>query len=167
MSETFAERWRRKELDCGFRGTPSKMWACGEDLLPDRCGPFNAFGEADRLLPIHKVYYRDWSLAEVKHLRRYRVIGFDGAGNPICIERGTGAVVLVDHEDWYRPRQFINSSVRQLAECLLAYMGENDATRIRAAVQAIDPAAMAEESLWWYEANMLEDRLNWPPLPGD
>jgi hypothetical protein len=66
-------------------------------------------------------------------------------GNPICIEQGTGAVVLLDHEDWFHTRQFLNSSVRQLAECLLAYMGEKNAARFRSAVQAIDPAALAEK----------------------
>jgi hypothetical protein len=165
MSESFAERWRRKELDCGVVKSTVKMWACGEDMLPDNAGPFNAFEEAARLLPIYEVYGDpDWSEAECERLAGYRVIGFDGAGNPICIEQGTGAVVLVDHEDWFRPHQFINSSVRQLAECLLAYMGEKDATRFRAAVQGIDAAAMAEESFWWYEGNMLEDMPNWPPV---
>jgi hypothetical protein len=31
-------------------------------------------------------------------------------------------------------------------------MCENDPARFRSAVQAIDPAALAEESFWWHEA---------------
>jgi len=68
----------------------------------------------------------------------------------------------LDHEDWFGTRQFVNSSVRQLAECLLAYMCENDPARFRSAVQAIDPAALADGSFWWHEANMLQDSRNWP-----
>ena len=48
---------------------------------------------------------------------------------------------MVDHEDWFRTLQFINSSVRQLAEGLLAYMGEKNTARFRSAILAIDPAA--------------------------
>ena len=88
------------------------------------------------------------------------MIGSDGAGNPICIEQGSGAIVLLDHEDLFRTRQFINSGVSHLAECLLAYMGaymgETDADRFRSAVRAIDPPALAEGSFWWHEAGCLE-----------
>ena len=80
------------------------------------------------------------------------MIGSDGAGNPICVEQGTGAVVLLDHEDRFLTRQFVNSGVSQLAECLLAYMGERDPERFRGVVRAIDPAALAERSFWWHEA---------------
>jgi hypothetical protein len=76
------------------------------------------------------------------------MIGADGAGNPICLEQSTGTVVLLDHEDHFRTRQFVNSSVRQLAECLLAFMGEQEPERFRSAVRAIDPAALAEQSFW-------------------
>jgi hypothetical protein len=167
MSKTFAERWRRKELDCGYGDNASKMVACGGDVLPEDAAPFLSFKEAAHPLPIYEVYWADWSSADCERLDGYRMIGADEADNPVCIEQATGAVVSLDHEDQFYTRQFINSSVRQLAECLLAYMGENDATRFRAAVQAIDPAAMAEERFWWYEANMVEDRPNWPPLPDD
>jgi hypothetical protein len=63
--------------------------------------------------------------------------------------------VLLDHEDWFRTRQYINTSVHQLAECLLAYMGEYDPNRFRTAVQAIDTRAMEEQSFWWHEASQL------------
>jgi hypothetical protein len=83
------------------------------------------------------------------------MIGSDGAGNPICVEQGTGEIMLLDHEDWFRTRQFVNTSVRQLGECLLAYMGEQEPERFRQAVRRIDPAALAKGSFWWHEAECL------------
>ena len=66
--------------------------------------------------------------------------------------RPGGAVVLLDHEDRFRTRQFVNSGVSQLAECLLAYVGEQQPERFRSAVRAIDPPALAERSFWWHAA---------------
>jgi hypothetical protein len=103
---------------CGFF-IFTKMVACGEHVLPEEAAPGLSFEEAARLLPIYEVYGDpDWSEADIERLAGYRMIGSDGAGNPICIVQGTGAVVLLDHEDWFRTRQFVNSSVRQLAECV-------------------------------------------------
>lgn len=157
MDESFAERWSRKQLDCGFGDSASKMVICGPDVLPDSAAPCVTFEEAARPVPIWEVFRSssDWSLADRERIAPYRMIGSDGAGNPICVEHGTGAVVLLDHEDWFRTRQFVNSSVRQLAECLLAYMGEQDSERFRASVRTIDPSAIAERSFWWHEAAVL------------
>jgi hypothetical protein len=53
--------------------------------------------------------------------RRYRVIGSDGAGNPIAIdENRKGEVVLLAHDEKFA-RTLINKTVRQLAESLVAY----------------------------------------------
>jgi hypothetical protein len=154
MGESFAERWSRKEHDCGFGDIAPKMVACGPDVLPESAAPCVTFKEAARPVPIWEVFGSpsDWSPAERERLAPYRTIGSDGAGNPLCVERGTEAVVLLDHEDRFSTRLFINSSVRQLAECLLAYLGEQDPERFRAAVRAIDPVAMAQGSFWWHEA---------------
>jgi hypothetical protein len=59
---------------------------------------------------------------------------------------------MLDHEDRFHTRQFVNSSVGQLAECLLTYMGEREPERFRAAVALIDPAALTEQSFWWHAA---------------
>jgi hypothetical protein len=155
MGESFADRWGRKERDCGFGDIASKMVVCGSDVLPDSAAPCVTFEEAAR--PVWEVFAStsDISPADRERLAHYRMIGFDGAGNPICVEQGTGAVVLLDHEDWFCTRQFVNRSVSQLAECLLAYMGERDPERFRTAVRSIDPAAMAEWSFWWHEAAVI------------
>jgi hypothetical protein len=158
MGESFAERWSSKERDSGFGDIASKMVACGSNMLPDSASPCVTFQEAARPLPIWDVFASpsDWSAADLERLAPYWMIGSDGAGNPICVEQGVGAVVMLDHEDWFRTRQFVNSSVGQLAECLLAYMGEREPERFRSVVRAIDPAALAEGSFWWHEAAGLD-----------
>jgi hypothetical protein len=157
MAESFAERWARKERDCGFEAIASTIVACGSNDVPASAAPCVSFKEAARPVPIWEVFASpsDWSATHRVRLRPYRMIGSDGAGNPICVEQGTGAVVLLDHEDWFRTRQFVNSSVRQLAECLLAYMGDQDPDQFRLAVAQMDPAALGEKSLWWHEAACL------------
>ncbi len=56
-----------------------------------------------------------------QEFRRYRILGSDGSGNPICIdEEHRSSVVVLEHDGGFRV-QFMNSSVPQLAECLLAY----------------------------------------------
>ncbi len=53
--------------------------------------------------------------------RRYRVIGFDGSGDFICIDQDQGgAAVSINHDNDNRPT-FINSSIPQLAESVLLY----------------------------------------------
>jgi len=52
---------------------------------------------------------------------RYRTIGSDGSGNPIALDESErGEVVCLDHEDRFS-RNFMNQSIPQLAESLLAY----------------------------------------------
>ena len=154
LAESFADRWTRREHECGIDAIAAKMVACGSDLLPDSAAPFLAFKEAERPIPVWEAYgsASGWSPADCERLAAYRMVGSDGAGNPVCVEQGAGEVVLLDHEDGFRTRQFVNSSVSQLAECLLAFMGERDPERFRSAVRAIDPAALAERSFWWQEA---------------
>jgi hypothetical protein len=157
MVESFAERWNRKERDCGFEAVASRMVACGPDVLPTEAAPCLSFDHAASPAQLWEVFASppEWSDTEREQLASYRMIGSDGAGNPLCIEQDTGAVVLLDCEDRFRTRQFVNNSVCQLAECLLAYMGEQDPERFRAVLRAIDPAALAEKSFWWHEAAVL------------
>ncbi len=157
MSEAFVERWRRKERDCGLEAIASGMVMCGEWLLPRQASPCLSFGGADQPSPIWEVYGSppDWTAADRMRLAPYRVIGSDGAGNPLCVEQGSGSVWLLDHEDRFQTRQFINSGVGHLAECLLAHMGEQDPERFRVVVRAIDPPALSEGAFWWHEAEGL------------
>jgi len=63
-------------------------------------------------------------------------------------QRGRAFPVLEHAEDGFLTRQFVNTSVAQLAECLLACTGENQPARLRAAIKNIDPPAAAANSFW-------------------
>jgi SUKH-4 immunity protein len=159
MAESFVDRWRSKEHACGLAEIAAHINSRGPDFLPESAAPCVAYKEAARPVPIWETFAAasDWSPADRERLAHYRVIGSDGAGNPICIKQDTGTVVLLNHENWFHTCQFVNSSVRQLAECLLAYMGEDDPVRFRSAVRQIDSAALAENSFWWHEAVCLDN----------
>jgi hypothetical protein len=80
----------------------------------------------------------------------YCPIGADGSGNHIFIERGSGNVVLLDH-DFEMNRVFINGSLIQFAECLCLYQEHLTTESIShcfAAMREIDKALEAENS-WW------------------
>src|SRR5438445_70063 len=60
-----------------------------------------------------------WKAGEA--FERYRVIGANGFGDPICLdEESAGAVVYLNHDDEMK-RGFINSTVECLACSLLAF----------------------------------------------
>jgi len=154
MEASFVERWHHKARECQPELPPDRLIAYGGSLLPEVCAPCLSFRESEAPARVFDVYSfpEDWTAEERAQLASYTMIGQDGAGNPICVEDPSGTVVLFDHEDWFRTRQFVNSSVGQLAECLLAYMGEHDEARFRSAVLAIDSRAINERSFWSHEA---------------
>jgi hypothetical protein len=158
VDEAFAERWARKEREHGLDVMASGMVACDAWVLPRDPGLCLTFKEAARPPRIWEVYGHpsDWSDADRVRLSPYRMIGSDGADNPLCVEDDTGAVWLLDHEDGFRSREFVNSGIPQLAECMLAYLGEDNPERFRKAVRSIDPPAMVEGSFWSCEALGLE-----------
>lgn len=157
MGESYADRWKRKERELGWADTEIEMVGAGEWVLPRDAAPCLAFRDAARPRPIWEVFGipAQWSAEEREQLAPYRVIGSDGAGNPICVEAASGVVWLLDHEDQFRSHQFVNTGVPQLAECLLAFCGERSPERFRSAVRSIDPPALAEQSFWWHEAACL------------
>lgn len=88
--------------------------------LPTSAAPFLGFGDQRELLslPSMAALYqeRDPEIAE-----RYRVIGSNGSGDPVVLDiAANGAVVFLNHDNDLE-RILINSSVTQLAECLLAF----------------------------------------------
>lgn len=107
---------------------------------------------------------------------RYRVIGFDDAGNPLCLdERERGAVVYLDHDNRLQ-RVFMNSSIQQLAESLLAFekmirdtqeqngedayldgdIPETVRVWVRAELEMIDASAVADGCFWASQLAFLE-----------
>jgi hypothetical protein len=85
--------------------------------LPESAAPFLSFEvPKSRECPMVSDLY-----GMPGELERYRSIGLDGSGNPIAIdEHANGEIVCLDHEDGFR-RALMNSTVRQLAESILAY----------------------------------------------
>ncbi len=85
--------------------------------LPSDAAPYLSFQRPDSgELP---TLADEWH--QPQQFRCYRLIGFDGSGNPIALDESRqGEVVCLDHENRFA-RIFINKSIRQLAESLLAY----------------------------------------------
>src|SRR5687767_8736902 len=84
----------------------SLLLSCG---LPREAGPMLSFGDTARMPRIDEVFSPGtWKQPDVARLEEYRMLGSDGAGNPICLHEPSGAVWLLDHEDHFRTRQFMN-----------------------------------------------------------
>ncbi len=85
--------------------------------LPDDAAPFLSFAylAEGRLRGVGEIFKVRESLS------RYKAIGFDGNGCPICIDAGQGdQIVCLDHDQDFEA-VFVNASVHHLAETLLAY----------------------------------------------
>jgi hypothetical protein len=85
--------------------------------LPDDAAPFLSFSylAEGRLRGVDDVF------KVRENLSRYKAIGFDGNGSPICIDAGQeDQIVCLDHDQDFEA-VFVNASVAQLAETLLAY----------------------------------------------
>ena len=122
--------------------------------LPESCAPFVGFKDVGRGLPrISDIYSPGrWTAEDTGRVAHFRMIGADGAGNPLCVDVRDGRVVLVDHEDHFRTTQFMNSSVEHLAECLLAYHTTPETDR-REALRGVDSAAVEDGAFWIYETS--------------
>jgi hypothetical protein len=140
--------------------------------LPEDAAPFLTFQvPGSRELP---TVAEEWE--QPKEFGCYRLIGSDGAGNPIALDESRqGEVVYLDHEKRFA-RVVLNKSIRQLAESLLAYrkmikdsqaeFGEDafldgktsTAARkeLRQELTRIDPAAMKSGCFWHGELQNLD-----------
>lgn len=150
-SNSFADRWLRRQHECGQDDLgPPKFLNCGNAQLPSEAAPFLTFEKAKKRPHLWEIFgaKASWSAEDKNRLAGYRMIGSDGCGNPLCVEDPTGVVWMLDHEDNFRTRQYVNSSVALLAECLLVYMGEEEPSRLLAAVQKLDHPASAKETFW-------------------
>ena len=139
--------------------------------LPESAAPFLSFEspQSDELPSVA----RTWGLAA--DFERYLLIGTDGSGNPIALDEAKGGeVVVLDHENSFS-RTLMNTSVRQLAESLLAFRrlveetqaefgpdafldGKTAATgrdQLRQALTTIDPPAMQPGCFWPEQLDML------------
>lgn len=84
--------------------------------LPSDAAPFLCFGPRSgaRLQSASE----EFELADT--FSRYRIIGFNNYGDPICVDEGDGSIIYLNHDDefgWI----YMNRSVAQLAESLVVF----------------------------------------------
>lgn len=133
--------------------------------LPEEAAPFLSFKELSA--PNIPLVCHIWHLPST--FPDYWCIGSNGSGDPICLAT-TGEVHSLNHDNNFEA-ELINTSVRQLAETLLAYRevvaitlakGDEDAFLdgrvpvdvqhwFRKRLKAIDPQVAIGPSLWTVE----------------
>jgi hypothetical protein len=134
--------------------------------LPESAAPYLTFGG--------KHYIGMPSAAELwkasNAFKRYRVIGANGFGDPICVdEESEGVIVYLNHDDEMK-RCFMNSNVGRLASTLLAFREVVQETQKRGGPDAyldgqvpsdvvdrfivqmdeIDPSAIKANTFWFH-----------------
>ncbi len=139
--------------------------------LPDSAAPFLDFRAPD----VGQLPNVAESWQQGAEFRRYRIIGSNGSGDPVCIDEAeNGQVVYLNH-DFNFKRVFINSSIPTLAESLLMYRkcirdvqernGEDAwldgdipaeiLESINEELKRIDPAGIQSECFWSFELEQL------------
>jgi hypothetical protein len=148
--------------------------------LPGSAAPFFSFGDdSERGLPTVREFLRGGR--DVPAGERYRVIGSNGCGDPVAIDViESAAIVYLNHDNRFE-RVLINSSVRQLATCLVAfakmiaaaqaangknaYIDGNVPTPIihafRDEIRRADAAALAPGAMWAQEIESLDPKGPW------
>jgi hypothetical protein len=95
---------------------------------------------------------------------RYRIIGGNGSGDPVCLDEGTeGQVVYLNHDKRFE-RVLMASSVFSLAECLLEVrdvivkaggdterVTQEEYDMLLARIRVIDPACSGNGGFWEQE----------------
>ena len=175
----FVARWGSDQLVCFPANAVDRLPLLAEDKaflvhagLPADAAPFLSF-DAPKSTELPTVADQYGVSAE---FRRYRVVGSDGSGNPIAVdEQSQGEVVCLNHENRFA-RVLMNTSLRQMAESLLAYRKlvkdtqaefgpdafldgkTSPAARknLRDELARIDPAAVTPGTFWYGELQNLE-----------
>jgi hypothetical protein len=168
--QQFKQRWERVAEDrlvvfpansLSDVRVPSEVVAfLTEAGLPEEAAPFLDFeppksGTLERVSAVWR---------QPSALDRYRVVGGNGSGDPVCLdEEAGGQIVYLNHDDRFQ-RVLMASSVFTLAECLLEFRdvvacAGGDAelvtaeqyTALLARFRDIDPAASGAGSYWEQE----------------
>lgn len=163
----FIERWRVEgESEPLLRFTPQSLLgvrvpSSSQDFLlvaglPRAAAPFLSFEVPETgSLPTAA---EAWQLTEAYNC--YRVIGFNGAGDSICLdENAGGAIVFLNHDQRFE-RVLMNTSVSQLAESLLVFralMQGDGSAELRTwcldEMRKVDEEAWSLTSFWRDEIN--------------
>ena len=80
-------------------------------------------------------------------------IGHNGSGDSVAIDTISGEVVYFNH-DFHMKKVFINSSLRQFAECLCIYqehMTNSTMNSCLEEIEDVDPSAIEKEAMWFSE----------------
>lgn len=94
----------------------------------------------------------------------FRVIGFNGSGDPICLdEDASGAAVYLNHDNHFK-RVLMNSSILHLARSLLVFrscvqkalIGESEAWCLEE-LKKIDEITWQQSNFWREEVIMLRN----------
>lgn len=157
--------WTAKSLEDIRLPTVSKQFLIDAGL-PANTAPFIGFDGSKNDCVANVAGERTLS----DEYRAYWEIGFTGSGDPICIHEPSGRIVYINH-DFNFEIVFMNSSVPQLAECLLSYqsfvrrVNQQNGHRawlnddipsellvwLTTQFSQIDPNALDEECFWWNE----------------
>lgn len=109
-----------QELDRLPIAPTTKAWL--KHGFPDGAAPFLGFGALSYGHKIHSIAeaYAYANLAPAA--QNHWIIGSDGGGNPIVIDTAhQDSILLLDHEQNFEIITPMNTSVKELAHCLLAY----------------------------------------------
>lgn len=114
MENILKEHWKGREIVKYNYLSLKKLGVSEHDAnllskcgLPKSAAPFLNF-EADKNQEKDSSYYN---------------IGFTGNGDFICLEKASGRVVFLDHEEDEKRAVLISSSLTALLECLICYKG--------------------------------------------
>lgn len=131
---------------------PAADRALLEEGWPSQAAPWLSFDFGSRQCgPVREQLTH---LDDTQHLERFVSIGGDG-GIIVCVERGTGRVVAVDHETG--EVEPMNASLRTLASAILAYahapkvdgrLEDSARAEVRGRIEAVDPEALIAGRFW-------------------
>jgi hypothetical protein len=125
--------------------------------LPSSCAPFLSFSAVAKGPLLLARYYgvHQFDADDLPYLSPFYVIGDDSAGNPLCVDTAhDGEVVMLDHEDWFRTRTFVSSSVATLAQALLIIY-THPHTEFAEHLRQFDPRAADESAFLPGEVAMM------------
>jgi len=140
--------------------------------LPVEAAPFLSFGPPKSgLLPRASLVWH-----QPPAFDRYRIIGTNGSGDPVCLDEETrGQVVYLNHDHRFK-RVLMASSVFTLAECLVQFrdviadaggdielIPPEGFDRLLEGFRTIDPAAGGAGGYWQREFGMFQpgERKKW------
>ena len=88
---------------------------CG---LPENCAPGLSFDHyKDTTIPTPNEVFNIY----IDELKDYLMIGSNGSGDPVCIDlNNNNEIVYLNHDNDFE-RVYMNSSIHQLAECIIRY----------------------------------------------